>query len=229
MIRNSDGCWAECPPGRQGTGLLPEIPHALYLPENHAPGYAYPLVVYLHEDGRSEADLARWFPQVSDQNFIGLGIRAPFPSPAGIPGAYRWMQRRPDASCATVLDAVAMIRRDWNVHPKRIFLLGEGTGAVTALQHLILQQTRLFDGEERIAGAICSNLPENWPHRLPALCPGPSGRVLFIEKVYEAAEFAAIDALGEAGLEIAFGCEFQRTVHETVNHWLMSSVTGVVY
>jgi hypothetical protein len=205
------------------------MPHALYLPENHAPGYAYPLVLHLHDDGRSEADLSRWFPQVSDQNFIGLGIRAPFPAPTGIPGAYRWNQRRPDASFATILDALAWIRRDWNVHPERIFLLGEGSGAVTALQHLVLQRTRLFEGEEQIAGVICTGLPGDWPHRLPAVPPGISGRVLFVETIRAAAEFAAIDALAETGLEVAFAGEFHRPLHTAVNHWLMSSVTGVIY
>lgn len=225
---NGDGCWVDCPPERMGTYFLCEVPHALYLPENYAPNYAYPLVGHLHDDGRSERDLWNWFPEVSDQNFIGLGIRAPFPVSGGLPGGYRWIPQRPDASFASILDAVSQTERDWKIHPERLFLLGDGAGAVTALQHLLLQRTCLFGSETQIAGVICHALPGDWPHRLPTVDTPLQGRLMFIEKLRSAAEFAALDALAEAGLEITFGGEFHRPSAQAINHWLMASVNTTI-
>ena len=50
-------------------------PHLIHLPEHYEAGYAYPLVVWFHGDGSSEAEVAEVMPSISERNYLGLALR----------------------------------------------------------------------------------------------------------------------------------------------------------
>ena len=54
---------------------MTDRPHSVHLPEHYEARYAYPLVVWFHGDGSSEAELSTVMPNISDRNFIGLALR----------------------------------------------------------------------------------------------------------------------------------------------------------
>jgi phospholipase/carboxylesterase len=108
---------------------------ALFAPIHYEPGYAYPLVVWLHGEGSSERELRQVMPRVSVRNYVGAAVRGTTAEP-GSTARYTWSQS-PDAVDAAT-DAVAQcielasLRR--NIHPDRIFLVGRGAGGTMALR-----------------------------------------------------------------------------------------------
>ncbi|WP_437204423.1 hypothetical protein [Planctomicrobium sp. SH664] len=215
--------WREALKHPEMTGL------SLFAPETYTASYAYPLVVYLHDNDRSERDLWNWFPRISEQNFLGLGVRASLPGTLGMPGRYRWMSHRPDASVAVLRDGLAAVQADWNVHSERITLLGEGQGALIALQQFLLQQSGLDDSLPMLGSIICGSLPKTWPNLLPPIPAFATGRLLLLEPPTEADEFAVIDALEEAGLEISIAADRELSRPALINHWLMAGIATAVF
>lgn len=206
-----------------------DLSYSLYVTESYSETYAYPLIAYLHEGYRSERDLWNWFPAMSDQNYIGLGVRAPFPHPHGLPGQFEWKLRRPDASIAAVREAVQSVQYDWTIHPKRTYIFGEGDGAVVALQHLILQQSLSYDSIFT-SGVICRSLPQGWTDWLPHIQEQLSGRVLFLDPIQDPDEQAAIDAFSEAGLEITFAHPSPEvTPPAVINNWIMAGINTAIF
>ena len=52
-----------------------DFPHALFAPMHYTPGYAYPLIVWLHGHGGDERQLQRVMPSVSMQNYMAVALR----------------------------------------------------------------------------------------------------------------------------------------------------------
>ncbi|QDT31656.1 hypothetical protein [Thalassoglobus polymorphus] len=211
------------------TDVLFDSSYSLYITENFTETYSYPLVTYLHDGSRSERDLWNWFPSISDQNYLGLGVRASFPHPRGLPGQFDWKLRRPDASMASIRDAVYSVDRDWAINPQKIYLFGEGDGAIVALQHLVLQQSLEFE-TIFAAGAICRSLPKNWADWLPHITNQLHGRILFLDPIQNPDEQAAIDALSEAGLEITFAHASEEVPPpQIINQWIMAGINTAIF
>ena len=205
------------------------LSHSLYVTDNYVDSYSYPLIVYLHEGYRSEQDLWRWFPSISDQNYLGLGIRAPFPHPLGLPGQFEWKLRRPDASMAAIRESINAVEFEWTTHPERMYLFGEGDGAIVALQSLLLQQSLEFE-TVFATGAICRTLPKHWADWLPHFDDQLHGRVLLLDPLLDADEHAAVDALSEAGLEITMApLADEADPAAMINHWVMAGINSAVY
>ncbi len=211
------------------TDDLFESSYSLYLSEKYTETYAYPLIAYLHDKYRSESDLWNWFPSMSDQNYLGLGVRGPFPHPRGLPGQFNWKLRRPDASMASIRDAVFSVESNWAMNPQRVYLFGEGDGAIVALQHLVLQQSLEYD-TIFAAGAICSSLPKGWADWLPHVTNQLHGRILFLGPIQNPDEQAAIDAFSEAGLEVTFAHPSEEvTPPQIINQWVMAGINTAIF
>lgn len=122
-------------------------PISVYLPENYEPGYAYPLVIWLHGDGGSEEDIQLLMPLISDRNYIGLAIRAP---------QGNWQQAAGTDTVDFEMDlhaTVGRIRKQFNVHSERIYLSGFGNGATLAAR-LLLSQPEWFAGAAMLGGQL---------------------------------------------------------------------------
>jgi phospholipase/carboxylesterase len=110
-------------------------PHATYAPMHYEPGYAYPLVVWLHGSLGNEQQLRRVMPLVSMRNYVAV-------APRGTSGdrarraAFSWQQTETEIEEAEerVFECVAIGERRFNIHPQRIFLAGLGCGGTMALR-----------------------------------------------------------------------------------------------
>ena len=66
-------------------------PLATFLPTNYEEGYAYPLVVWLHDAGLNERHLPQVMQHVSTQNFVAIAPRATEPANQD-QDSYTWQQ-----------------------------------------------------------------------------------------------------------------------------------------
>jgi len=124
LIDNGDqpavGCWRPAP------GAL------LALPEHYMPGYAYPLLIWLSDVGRSEREVGDWLQAISSRNYVALGLNsALYVGSAGQRGdrgeasqvgleRVGWMLRRVERAC--------------RLHPARRYVAGRGSLAAAAVE-----------------------------------------------------------------------------------------------
>lgn len=140
---HSDGTWrvvADWAPGPGGK------PQSLFIPEHYEPKYAYPLLVWIAEEG-ADCDLAEMMPDISTRNFFGLMIT--LPSEAA--------DRNPDSSTTleAIKSAVLNIRSRFHIHSERIYLASVDAGAQCALD-LVLQKPEWFGGAVVLGGRVPS-------------------------------------------------------------------------
>jgi phospholipase/carboxylesterase len=128
-------------------------PHyALFSPLHYERGYAYPLLVWLHDDGGSERELRRLMPHVSMRNYVAAAARG---VAAGVEHGYVW-EHCPDSACEAaerVGECVEAAKRRFNIHANRVFIAGQGSGGTMALR-LALRYPELFAGAISIGGAM---------------------------------------------------------------------------
>ena len=208
-----------------------ERPHAVHLPEHYEARYAYPLVVWLHGDGSSEAELSSIMSSISDRNFLGLGLRGDARRETG----YAWSNsiESLDELLGDVESLVRMLRRQYHIHSERIYLAGFGSGATAAME-LILRKPEWFGG----AACLCGTFPEL---RVPSIrnCDLRDKRILLAaDATNRSGSLRDIVAAGRllysSGMKIGTrvyqdsGAAPSRKMLSDVNHWLMDDVCSVV-
>jgi len=133
--------------------------HALFTPIHYEPGYAYPLLVWLHGGGDSEQQLRRVMPSVSMRNYIAVAPRGTMIERRGqrISG-YHWQQTLAGIEeCEDQVAACIQLAVDnYNIHPRRIFLAGYGCGGTMAMR-LALSQPERFAGAASLLGPLPTN------------------------------------------------------------------------
>ncbi len=127
-------------------------PSAVYVPDDYEPNYAYPLLIWLHDEGGSERDLLRIMPQISRRNYFGLSLRGPLERDDSR-GGYRWSQLHDDVELLEneLLQSVRHLRQTYHIHSERVSVGGRGIGATLALR-LLLQRPEWFAGAVALDG-----------------------------------------------------------------------------
>lgn len=132
-----------------------DFPHALFAPLHYAPGYAYPLIVWLHGCGSDERQLQRVMPQLSMQNHVAVAPRGIAMPDAGEAGRerYSWMQSDEHIQHAEqrVFDAIELAGRKYHVHSRRVFLAGFDAGGTMAMRIALSHPSR-FAGVLSLCG-----------------------------------------------------------------------------
>ncbi len=132
-------------------------PLELFTPLHYEPGYAYPLIVWLHGAADNEAQLRRIMPLTSTRNFVAVGPRGTHPDSAttshGFP-TFCWSQDVQGVAQAAQRVSLAMesARQQFNIHQRRIFLAGYRDGGTMALRLAL-------ENPEKYAGVISINGP----------------------------------------------------------------------
>jgi phospholipase/carboxylesterase len=128
LPRPAEGFYPSEVPTPQGWPML------TFLPTGYEPNYPYPLLVFLHGHGGSEAQVLRLAPRLSRRNYVCIALRGPHPLD-GHDGrfAYTWGEGANDTAVEEyVLHAIAQTRRHFHVHSERIYLAGFREGATLA-------------------------------------------------------------------------------------------------
>ena len=226
-------------------------PFATFIPRHYEPRYSYPLLVMFHGRGGDERQLLRVMPRLSNRNYIAVGLRGPQATPARRDGSvgYGWAQavrgatggegiatllrpRIPQLSEATseyladyVFQAVAQIRRRFNIQKRQIYLMGYGEGAAAAYR-LGLGMPSRFAGIVAVNGWLPRNngplvwLPE--ARRLRVLLVHGSDN----ELVPISAAESAYRLLSTAGIPTTFhvlesGHRIHSEALRLINSWVM--------
>lgn len=204
-------------------------PCATFAPARYEPGYAYPLVVWLHGPQGSEQQLRRVMPYVSDQNFVAVAPRGTY---ADRDGLFDWRQTRRHIVAAEtrVFASIGLACRRFNVHPDRVFLVGYGSGGTMALR-LAWNHPHEFGGVAAIGGPIpASERPfsrVNEMRSLPCLLA-----VARESNVYPEQDFCRdLRLLHAAGCKVdlhyyRWGDELNTETFNNLNRWLMTLVCG---
>ena len=125
-------------------------PAAVAVPDGYEPGYAYPLVVWLHDVGASEHTVHSTLRGVSERNYLGLAVRGAACGGAGGSG-FGWPDRAVADLAARLPGLVAAVGSEWNVHTERVYLAGLGAGADAAAD-LLAARPDWFAGAALVAG-----------------------------------------------------------------------------
>lgn len=127
-------------------------PYATFAPIHYEPGYAYPLIVWLHDNGSNEQELRQVMPLVSMRNYVAIAPRGTVAGRTN--GRYGWRQNGDaiEAAHARIIDCIDIAQQRFNIHPDRVFLVGRGTGGTMAVRIA-------WNGPEQIAGVATMNGP----------------------------------------------------------------------
>ena len=145
--------------------------HFLVAPIKYEKNYSYPLLVWLHGSGSSEAELFDVAPQISSRNYVAVAPRGLVASRDDVvcrrsngrlvvekarrETYYDWPETDEGVSEAEnlVFYSIDQALAKFNVHRRRVFLLGRGTGGTMALSDA-LRNPREFAGVVSIDGAF---------------------------------------------------------------------------
>lgn len=128
--------------------------HCLFSPIHYEPGYAYPLVVWLHGSDSSELELRQVMPLVSVRNYVGVAPRGTART-SDTQRLYGWRQTAGEIAdaCQRVRDCLDLARESFNIHDDRIFIAGYGDGGTMALR-VGLEHPHLFAGAISLGGPV---------------------------------------------------------------------------
>jgi phospholipase/carboxylesterase len=201
-----------------------------FAPQGYEPGYAYPLLVWLHDAGSNERALPLVMKHVSVRNYVGVaprgaageqrdGDRGWAPDPDGVESAEQ-----------AVAHAIATAGERFHVHAQRVFIAGLGQGGTMALR-LALTRPEWFAGAASFDGALPSgNQPFsriNKARRVPLLLAASRDS----ERYREPRVCQDLALLHAAGCQVAVrqypGCEELTTAMlSDLDRWMMDRVCG---
>ena len=126
--------------------------HATFVPVHYESGYAYPLIVWLHEDRDNESVLPEVMAGVSTRNHLAVAPRGTIKRDEN---SYAWQQTSEGIAAAedAVIEAIEEAAGQLNVHPDRVFIAGRGTGGTMALR-LAMRRPEWFAGVISLEGAL---------------------------------------------------------------------------
>lgn len=130
------------------------FPHRLFVPRSYEPGYAYPLIVWLHSDASSEMELDGVMESLSTQNYVAIAPRGNVKA-TGSERRFQWGTTLTDCAAAEdlVWESVHAAMGALSIHPDRIFLAGFGRGATMA-QWIGLKYPEQVAGVVSLSGAF---------------------------------------------------------------------------
>jgi phospholipase/carboxylesterase len=136
--------------------------HTIFAPLHYEPGYAYPLLVWLHGSGCDERQLLRIMPLVSMRNYVAVAPRgvtiAPREGAISLPAegvVYGWSHDEQDLQQAEqrIFDSIEMTFRRFHIDPRRIFLAGFDTGGTMAFR-VAMNHPYKFAGVLSLGGCL---------------------------------------------------------------------------
>lgn len=139
---------------RSGCARRESTPLSYFLPVRYEPNYQYPLIVWLHQDGAGERQVAEVMPHLSAQNYVAVGVRGTRAcDSAG--HRFQWLQSPLGTSIAeeSVFEAIDSVRARYSINPERIYLAGYREGGTMALR-VGLRNPTAIDGVISLDGAL---------------------------------------------------------------------------
>ena len=204
----------QTPPAPVAQPLAWMEPNGLFTPQGYEPGYDYPLVVWL-PDRSQPFDLGRAMKRLSLRNFVAV-----------VPDV------DPRAGDEPFWDAIERVRERISIHPRRIYLVGQGAAGTEAFR-IACRHPETFAGVVSLGGrfplaeGLFARLAE--VRRLPMLlcCRSAGGP--------DAARHVdtMLRAFHAAGAMLSLRIyprsdDLSKAILGDVNRWLMDDVCGTM-
>ena len=128
----------DLPEEMRGPDSIPSVAHCLFGPRGYEPGYAYPLIVWIHGPDDNEQQLNQVMPHISLQNYVGVSPRGTVLQdsyPNGV-STYSWQESPEQIFTALdrVKDCIELACLRFNIDRSRVFLGGYDAGGTMALR-----------------------------------------------------------------------------------------------
>lgn len=205
--------------------------HSVALPDGYTAGYAYPLLIWLHQAGEDENEVDFVLPQVSERNYLGAAVRGNVILPAG----FDWSTAGDglgeiQSQLSELIDGMC---QTYNVHPDRVYLAGYGTAGSVAVE-LLLSRPDLYRG----AASLCGAFPQ-----LSNPLAGfrmLHGRQVLLASTFDSPQGAVADAVANGRLLYNSGVQVGTRVYQSasagltprmlrdLDHWIMSGISTAI-
>ena len=133
--------------------------YSLFAPLLYAPGYSYPLIIWLHGHGSDERQLMRVMPLINLRNYVAVAPRGTLIGPDGKrpAGCFGWQQSEEHVQQAEqrIFDSIDQVRQKLNVARHRVFLAGFDCGGTMAFR-VAMNHPSEFAGVISLEGAFPS-------------------------------------------------------------------------
>lgn len=232
----------------------PAHPHILFSPIHYEPGYAYPLLVWLHHRGGDERQIMRIMPLVSMRNYVAVAPQGELQCEIQTEletanrydcdvesvllrtgnlakKIYGWQDSGKGLMEAEnrVFECITEAKQVCNIAPQRIFIAGFGSGATTALQ-LAFLYPEYFAGVASFGGTLPQNrrLLPHWKAARPLSVLLGTGQS---NSVCSASTAETMELLHTAGVsldvrEYPCGQELTPAMLQDLNRWMMNVICG---
>jgi len=205
-----------------------QVTHSLFVPLHYEKNYAYPLVIWLHEDGANERQLQRVMPFVSMRNYVAV-------APVGVEShenGFAWPQTRTVIISAetAVTQCISLAKKRYHIATDRIFIAGAGAGGTMAFR-IGLNHPDLFAGVLSFAGAMPTDQTPLADFKRCRKVP------CFVSHGRESTQFdvdtlcSQLKLMYAAGFDVTVrqypdGDQLNNNVLHDMNVWMMELVTG---
>lgn len=209
-----------------------DVPHAIALPDVYEPGYAYPLIVWMHRTGSNEEEVFDILPQISERNYLALSLRGNVDLGDG--AAWSTASTGALELARSIEEAVTNLAQFVQIHPERVYLAGVGAGGTAALE-LMLQRPEAF------AGAVCLGGAFPDVHLPLARFRGLRGRRVLLATTLECRDVRVVDLVASGRLLYTAGMQVGTRVYQQgtdqiptpkmlrdIDHWVMDGIQSSV-
>lgn len=222
-------------------------PHVLFSPVHYEPGYAYPLLVWLHNSGADERQVMQVMPSVSIRNYVAVAPQGianddedisikPISLDVGTiireglrhKSSYDWSYDAISEIETRVFDCISVAKKRCNISGDRIFIAGTGSGGTMAFR-LAFLYPECFRGAASLGGGL--PIGQRFLHRWTF------ARTLsvFLSVDRKSSTFTPSDAckalelLHTAGMSVKVreyecGCELSKPMLQELNRWMMEHI-----
>ena len=134
-----------------------ETPYALFGPLHYEPGYAYPLIIWLHGPANDERQLRRIMPLISMRNYVAVAPRGLCQIGKNGPFGFGWPQSVDALEQAEqrIFHALQTAAKKFHISRKKVFLAGFDQGGTMAFR-VALSQPQHFAGVLSLSGRFPS-------------------------------------------------------------------------
>jgi len=207
----------------------------LFAPLHYEPGYAYPLIVWLHGEGFDERQLMKVMPLVSMRNYAAVAPRGTCFLGYGEENrtGYGWQQSDEQIAEAQqkIFDGIEAAEKKFHVDPRRVFLVGFDSGGTMAFR-VATNHPQRFAGVMSLCGAFPTDRTPlgnlNAARRLPMfLAVGRDAQQYPASAVCDALRLFHTAGMSLTLRQYPCGHQLAPQMLRDVDRWIIEQITAV--
>ncbi|MBN1852927.1 MAG: hypothetical protein JW829_09390 [Pirellulales bacterium] len=208
------------------------VPRAVFSPLHYEPGYAYPLLIWLHGPGDDERQLRQIMPLISLRNYVAIAPRGTRALADNGKCGFAWEQtvQQIENAAESVTECIDFAKDRFHIAASRLFLAGYHSGGTMAIR-LACQFPERFAGIISFGGAFPQGLHPlrqiNALRKLPMLLTmGRDGRSYTETQLCHDLRLAHAAGMNISVRQYPCGDELTSAMLSDTDWWIMDLVCG---